>query len=198
MAAFDAISSILGKFSPAQRLTALILVLLTIISISIFQFIGDSKPECETLQEQLVQTQTQLTSTISSQSTFIQTIDDLRKKTFDLNTEISRKDSIIFAMNKYNTYLEKNMIASVEVDHFEIEPLRMVVEPETSFVVAASRPEPILNNPNQYEETSQINLPIPTPDSINFVGIQDTTSTADTVVSKGKIPWIRRVLGRKH
>jgi hypothetical protein len=200
MAAFQSISNILGKFSPSQRLTALILVLVAIVGISFFQFVGESKPECETLQDQLVQTQSQLTSTISSQSTFIQTIDDLRKKTFDLNGEISRRDSIIFALTNRRNTLEKQLSLVAVVDNFVVEPLRMIVEPETEPVLAARIDYPLLNNHPRYEDTLQINYPSPAPDSITISSYQDTTITAtiDTSLSKGKVPWIRRILGRKN
>lgn len=199
MAAFNSISNILGKFSPTQRLLVLVLVLLTIISISVFQFIGNSKPECETLQEQLAQTQTQLTSTISSQNTFIETITELRKKTFDLNTELNTKDSIIFAISRFRDNLTRELNSLAAINHLEVETMSMLVEPQTDQIIVDYQVLPLLNNLIQYEDTIQINSPISIPDSISFMGIHDSTQlTSDSTLPKGKIPWIRRVLGRTN
>jgi hypothetical protein len=199
MSAFESISKILGKFGPAQRLTALGLVLAAIVGISFFQFVGESKPECETLQAQLIQTQNQLTSTISSQNTFVQTIDDLRKKTFDLNTELSKRDSIIFAISRRANKLEKESMMIASVDNFEVEPMRMMMLPtETEPVLAASLPAPRLNKQNPYEDTIQIISPSPAPDSVAISNPSDTNAVAiDTSVSKSKVSWFRRILGRK-
>jgi hypothetical protein len=200
MAAFESISKILGKFSPAQRLTALVLVLLAIVGISFFQFVGESKPECETLQQQLIQTQNQLTSTISSQHTFIQTIDDLRKKTFDLNSEINHRDSIIFAISRRANKLEKESTLIASTDNFEVEPLRMMMtEPETEPVLAASLPAPRLNKQTLNEDTIQIISLSSDSDAAVVSSVQDTNAAPiSTVVSKSKVPWLRRILGRKN
>jgi hypothetical protein len=200
MAAFNSISNILGKFSPAQRLTALVLVLLAIVGISFFQFVGKSKPECETLQQQLIQTQNQLTSTISGQHTFIQTIDDLRKKTFALNSEINHRDSIIFAISRRANKLEKESTLIAAIDNFEVEPLRMMkTEPETELVLAASLPAPLLNKQTLNEDTIQIISPSSDSDTTVVSRAQDTNAAPiSTVVSKSKVPWLRRILGRKN
>lgn len=185
MAAFNSISNILGKFNPTQRLLALVLVLLTIISISVFQFIGTTKPECKTLQEQLTQTQNQLTSTILSQNTFIETITDLRKKTFDLNTELNIKDSIIFAISRFRDNLTRELNSLAVIGQSEVEQIAMLTEPQTDQI--------------QYEDTIQINSRVFTPDSISFMGINDSIQRiTDSTLSNGKIPWIRRVLGRAN
>lgn len=199
MAAFNSISNILGKFNPTQRLLALVLVLLTIISISVFQFIGNSKPECKTLQEQLTQTQNQLTSTILSQNTFIETITDLRKKTFDLNTELNVKDSIIFAISRFRDNLTRELNSLAVIGQSEVEQMAMLTEPQTDQIIIDYRLSPLLNNQIQYEDTIQINSRVFTPDSISFMGINDSIQLiTDSTLSKGKIPWIRRVLGRAN
>lgn len=205
MAAFESISNILGKFSPAQRLLALILLLITILGISLFQFKTSARPECETLQQQLTQTQNQLTTTISSQSTFIHTIDELRQQTFDLNSQISKRDSIILAINgKYSKLSKLNESLALNGDIIT-EPLRMMAmtEPYQEPILAKSMPAPDqnLNNPIQYEEPVQSSPAVV--DSaladIGSNGKQDTiTTTTTTSVSKSKVSWLRRVLGRKN
>jgi hypothetical protein len=202
MAGFESISNILGKFSPAQRLIALVLLLLTILGISLFQFMTSSKPECETVHKQLVETQNQLTSTIASQNTFVQTINDLREQTFDLNTQIGRRDSIIAALgSKFNLIKRQDqMLASNEL--FNTEPLPMVI---------MSEPEPVMmltkKSNSQNEELLQENhvasYPAPILDTIGERSESiDTLSTnsnrTDTVITKGKVSWVRRLLGHKN
>ena len=201
MAGFESISNILGKFSPAQRLIALVLLLLTILGISLFQFMTASKPECETVHKQLVETQNQLTSTIASQNTFIQTINDLREQTFDLNTQIGRRDSIIASLgSKFNMLKRQDqMLASNE--SFNTEPLQMVM---------MSEPEPVMmlpkrSNPQNEEllqENNAASYPAPILDTISERSESVDTLSAksnrtDTVVTKGKVSWVRRLLGRK-
>ena len=198
MAGFESISNILGKFSPAQRLIALILLLLTILGISLFQFMTASKPECETVHQQLVQTQNQLTSTISSQNTFIQTISELRQQNFDLNYQINRRDSIISVLGlRYNTIKKQSLLASnlqsndpvlttAELDAFPVMMLSKTqnsTNEENSETVAASYPAPILDTISERRE------PVDT--------IKPEQNPVDTVVTKGKVSWIRRILGRK-
>lgn len=201
MAGFESISNILGKFSPAQRLIALVLLLLTILGISLFQFMTASKPECETVHKQLVETQNQLTSTIASQNTFIQTINDLREQTFDLNTQIGRRDSIIASLgSKFNMLKRQDqMLASNE--SFNTEPLQMVM---------MSEPEPVMMLPKrsnpQNEELLQENHAAsylaPILDTISERSesvdtLSTNTNRTDTVVAKSKVSWIRRLLGHK-
>lgn len=208
MAAFESISNILGKFSPAQRLLALILLLITILGISMFQFKTSARPECETLQTQLTQTQHQLTTTISSQSTFIQTIDQLRQQTFDLNWQLSKRDSIILSLNSRYTKLSKINESIALNGDIITEPLRMMAmttadpyQEEPILAKSMKMPDQNLNNPIQYEEPIQSSHVIA--DSviadISCDNKADTTTTVPTTsVSKGKVPWIRRILGRKN
>jgi hypothetical protein len=194
MAGFESISTILGKFSPAQRLIALILLLLTILGISFFQFSSASKPECETVQKQLMQTQNQLTSTISSQNTFIQTISELRQQTFDLNYQLTRRDSIISVLGRRYELARRpanletpNQIERI-LDSFEIEPMMLQksqrpINEEDPETIPASYPTPILDTISERSESIDTLKP---------------TIPTDTIIAQGKVSWVRRLLGYQN
>ncbi len=76
---------------------------------------------------------------------------------------------------------------------------RLLVEQQTDRIIVDHQLSPLLNNQIQYEETIQINSPVFTTDSISIMGVRDATQFAsDSTLSKGKIPWIRCVLGRTN
>jgi hypothetical protein len=192
MAGFESISNILGKFSPAQRLIALILLLLTIITVSWVQLTTSAKPECETVQQQLIQTQSQLTSTILSQSTFIQTIAELREQTFDLNRQISRRDSVISVLTIGVNQLKRLDSARRQAATSELD--RLPIYDFNEF--------PVMMNFKKYNQIDDTLQKIEIDDFIapDLDTIIEPGQSIDSIsiITKNPIHRLRRVLGLKR